>query len=35
MNISATHKVLTSKTTIPNIDKPLQLITSLFKYVYL
>jgi len=31
MKISATHKVLTCKTTIPNTAKPLQLISSLFK----
>jgi len=31
MKISATHKALTFKTTILNTDKPLQLISSLFK----
>jgi len=31
MKISATHKVLTFRTTIPNTAKPLQLISSLFK----
>jgi len=31
MKISATHKVLTFKTTIPNTANPLQLISSLFK----
>jgi len=31
MKISATHKVLTFKATIPNTAKPLQLISSLFK----
>jgi len=31
MKISATHKVLTFKTTIPHTAKPLQLVSSLFK----
>jgi len=36
MKISATHKVLTFKTTIPNTAKPLQLISNLFKiYMYM
>jgi len=35
MKISATHKALTFKTTIPNNAKPLQLISTLFKiYIY-
>jgi len=34
MKISAAHKVLTFKTTIPNTVKPLQQISSLFKYIF-
>jgi len=34
MQISATHKVLTFKTTIPNTAKPLQLISSLLKTLF-
>ena len=35
MKISATHKVLTFKTIIPNAAKPLQLVSSLFKiYIF-